>query len=87
MNLAKAASSRRVSGKVHIMTEIRSILGRFGRLFGIGGSAASYNDLIDVSLREEAAESDRKDLEKPDRRLAWLALEILLVTVLVFFWL
>ncbi len=87
MNLVKAASSRRVSGKVHKMTEIRSILGRFGRLFGIGGSAASYNDLIDVSLREEAAESDRKDLEKPDRRLAWLALEILLVTVLVFFWL
>ena len=87
MKVTKAASSRRVSGKVHKMTEIRSILGRFGRLFGIGGTAASYNDLIDVSLREEAAESDRKDLEKPDRRLAWLAFEILLVTVLVFFWL
>lgn len=86
MNLAKVALSHRVSGKLYKMTEIRSILVRFGRLFGIGG-AGSYTDLLDISLREEAAESDRKDLEKPDRRLAWLALEILLVTILVFFWL
>jgi len=62
-------------------------VGRCGRLFGIGATAASYNDIIDGALREEAAERDRKDLEKPDRRLAWLAFEILLVTVLVFFWL
>ncbi len=67
------------------MNELRSVLERFGRFVRSGRAGGTGPG--DPALRQGPGEGDRSGQPEPARNPAWLLLEILLVTILVFFWL
>ena len=66
------------------MNEIRSVLVRMGRLARPGSAGSGLGE---PSPNEGMREDERPDLPESIRHPAWLVLEILFVTILVFFWL
>lgn len=75
------------------MNEFRSVLRRFGRLvlygrFGDQGAGpGGHAGPGAPALSRGMVEHESAEQPKPARHPAWLVLEILLVTILVFFWL
>lgn len=63
------------------MNELRSVLERFGRRVRYGRFGGTGRGPGDATLNQGS------EAPKPARNPAWLVLEILLITVLVFFWL
>ena len=69
------------------MNEIRSVLVRIGLLARSGTIEGSEARPGDPSLNEIVPGDKERDLSEAVRSPVWLVLEILLVTILVFFWL
>ena len=75
------------------MNEIRSVLVRMGRLARPGGAGSGHDEASpnaghgEPLPNEGMREDERPDLPESIRSPAWLVLEILFVTILVFFWL
>lgn len=69
------------------MNDFRSVLVRMGLRARSGSVDGADARFVDSSVNEDRPGDEKQNLSVPVRNSAWLVLEILLVTILVFFWL